>query len=129
MKMRRFNENQQYLTDPFDPEESVSYNVKSVFDSIEKNCKYIADKYNLDFKIETNDIEFRHYEIESRLMYTFSSRNKENSITSVCRFYICDDNPEITIECFDYKKDCLSSNDGFFTWSDVETYLKKYFKL
>ena len=127
MKIKRFNENQQYLTDPFDGEESVSYNIKHVYDSIEKNCKYIANKYNLDFKVKSQEISNNYSGKESRLFYMFSDEKE-----SECWFYIWDDKPEIKIECFPiYEKERkILSDMGYeiFTWGDVDEYIKKFYK-
>lgn len=128
MRIRRFNENQAYLTEPFDPEESVSYDIKSVYDSIERNCKYIADKYNLDFKVESQEISNNFSGLESRLLYRFC--NKTN--TSRCQFFIWDDKPEVKFECFalyDKEREIVKEIGGFFTWSNVEEYVKKYFNI
>ena len=54
MRIKRFNENQQYLTDPFDPEKKLEFilDFNDIVNNLEKDFKLLADVLGLEFKMK-----------------------------------------------------------------------------
>jgi len=130
MRIKRFNENQQYLTDPFDPEESLEYNVQPYQDKLKRNFEYIANKFGLGFYIDGEDKNVGNGDRDYQY-FTFYTFYKESE--GECRFILKDIYPCISVELWveDCKKEFFPKNTfGVFeTFGEIEEYVKNYFKL
>ena len=60
MRIKRFNENQQYLTEPYDPDTKSSFFVdyNSKIDILEKQLELLSKNLGLEFKILNSKVDF-----------------------------------------------------------------------
>ena len=114
MRIKRFNENQQYLTEPFDPDKEIkiSINFKNHVSDIENKLRQLADQLDLNFSVGF---------YMSRPTYTFSQGG-------VIRSYRWIENNHIfshSIELEDQQGD----NGDYSTIGKIKEDLIEYFDL
>ncbi len=118
MKIRRFNENQQYLTEPFDMESDIMYDISKYIDKIKIGLNYIASKNNLIFKVSdenmANDTDAMFYTVYNNDMKL--------------HFYIDCGDDYIILRPHNVEPGHISPST-YETWEDVEELIKKYFNL
>jgi hypothetical protein len=125
MKIRRFNENQQYLTEPFDPEMSTELDVSNFINKIEEGFKIIAKKYNLEY----NSDDRIHFEGDAEIADTTYEFIKGTKQISVLFRYIGYSTLQLDIHYEDTDQKARKDFSGFKTMEDVENLIKDYFKV
>lgn len=121
MKIRRFNENQKYLTEPFDPESDIMYDISKYVDQVKIGLKYIAEKNGLLFK-ESDEAMANDTDAMFYVVY--------NTDLEKLNFYIDVGDDYIIVRPHMSSIDTSRlSPSSYETWEDVEDLIKEYFNL
>ena len=132
MKIKRFNENQSYLTDPIDPEFELFVSVDSFVKKLKIQLEGLAKKLYLGLTYLERENEIKKFEmIENIFIMMFKNRKRSLALKidfnhNNNRLYLGVDfeNDVIDIE---HLWDDNGAN--FQTIEELEEYLKHYFEL
>lgn len=118
MKIRRFNENQAYLTEPFDPEMHTYISTLKFFKEVDKSFKDIANRLGLRYYQEKDN--------HNRFNYIFNNEKLNRD----CKFHYEESENYLGLES---DEECQLSQiypkGGFTEMGEIEEYIKKYFEL
>lgn len=125
MKIRRFNENDQYLTEPLDFEMSTEFNISNFINKIENGLQIIANKYDLEYDGGSDRI---HFEGDTEIGDTTYEFTKDDKKISVLFRYIGYSTVQLDIHYEDTDYNAQNNFPGFNTLQDVDNYIKEYFE-
>ena len=126
MRIKRFNENQQYLTDPFDPEFHIQFELngfKKWVDNLYNQLKFISKE--LELNVEFDDKQTNNIQYNFHCTFEFYS-DKYNRLYNNFNVIVVNDFNKFFIFCRTYKNELY--NHKVKDLEELKEYIKNYFE-